>query len=217
MLIQREKRTLSFVNLSKSIKTLFLLILIIFSNFIVANEFKNFLASQKTENKITANHKEDLHYKLTSIVNKPKALHKNEILAGLRRTMAANVAFIQKTSKTKLKNLTNNHLTLNSKAKIQIQNQMQAIKSVMKTIKNEIKNNKDLPSVSPSGKSDLSYFEKRHNETEITTDDFSTNLRLSKEQLGRYTWAVLHSMASSFPLIADQAHQNAIKSFIENM
>jgi len=104
-----------------------------------------------------------------------------------------------------------NQLALSSKA------QNQAMKKVLKVVSDNINNNKNLPSVHPSLHNGLSYLDKREDETEITTEESSSSLRLSKEQVGRYCWTVLHSMASGYPLVADKKHQNAIKTFIEDL
>lgn len=215
----KEKRTLSFPSLKKNMKTLILLLLITFSNFIVSNKTKNFLTSKikKAEKIENTENTSSLEKSLSSNLNIKKHLitMENSTLSRLTRTTAANVAFIQKTCKTNMHFKMNNQLALNSKARMQTE--MQAMNKIINVVKEELKNNKDLPSVNSNLQPDLSYLDRRDYETEITTEVFSTSLRLSKEQLGRYTWAVLHSMASAYPLVADGAHQKAITSFIENM
>lgn len=210
-----ENRALSFTKLKKNMKILMLIILITFTNFIMGNKTKNFLASKKTGNKILEETKtneatgieaaEDSENKAISFAKEKSTL------AGLTRATAVNVAFVQMHKSTK----TNNKLSLNSTS--QTQAELRSMKKILEVVKEGLTKNQDLPKVSPSIQSDLSYLEKRTYETPITTEEFSTDLRLSKEQLGRFTWAVLHSMASSFPLVADEKDQNAMKSFIENM
>lgn len=220
----KEKRTSTVINLRKNVKTLILMVLITFSSFIIANKTKNFLASkklEKTENKILkAKEKENTKPlgDAEALENSQRSLAQEKLtLAGLTRATAANVAFVQlhKSAKTNMHFKMSNKVSLSSKAQMQVE--IQSMKKILDVVNEGLKSNKDLPSVSPSLQPDLSYLEKRVYETEITTEDFSTSLRLSKEQLGRYTWAVLHSMASAFPLVADETHQKAIKSFIEDM
>lgn len=210
-----EKSLFPFTFLTKSTKVLFFLFMILFSNLIESNKTENFLASKNSENKPIKEKQLEIVDDQVSLVKRRAFSEEKATLARLTRATAFNVAFIQKNLVSKTKNLTANKATLESKSRMQLE--MQAMKAIIETIKNELETNKDLPSVVVKGKPDLSYLDKRTFETEITTEEFSTSLRLSKEQVGRYTWACLHSIASAYPLVANEKHQKAIKSFIENL
>jgi len=215
----KEKRTPPFIRLKRNFKSLILLILITISSLILANKTKNFLASnKKSESQISKAAKKEKIKTKEALENRWHLLaEEKSTLAGLTRATAANVAFVQinKSAKMNMHSKTSNQVSLSSKAQMQVE--IKSMKKILDVVNQGLKSSKDLIIVNPSPQPDLSYLEKRVYETEITTEDFSTSLRLSKEQLGRYTWAVLHSFASAFPLVADEAHQKAIKSFIENM
>ncbi len=44
--------------------------------------------------------------------------------------------------------------------------------------------------------------------TELKPENSITPLKLSKEELGRNTWAMLHSMASAFPSVPSEENRN---------
>ena len=54
-------------------------------------------------------------------------------------------------------------------------------------------------------------------ETKIHPDKKSSELRESKEKIGHLTWKFLHTLGSSYPIIASEEKQNSIKSFLEKM
>ncbi len=104
---------------------------------------------------------------------------------------------------------------LNSKAQIKME--MLELKNYLGSIKSLINSNKCLSKILVQ--KDLTNLDNFDSdlETKITTDRTSTSLRLSKEIIGRYVWSILHSMASAYPLKANQKIQRAMKEFIENM
>lgn len=50
--------------------------------------------------------------------------------------------------------------------------------------------------------------------TILKTDDSSKPLSLSKEELGRHSWALLHSVASAMPSMPTQEDKLALESFL---
>lgn len=53
--------------------------------------------------------------------------------------------------------------------------------------------------------------------TILKPDDVSTPLKLSKEELGRHTWALIHSIAASYPLEPDAEHRQALIKFVDSL
>lgn len=52
--------------------------------------------------------------------------------------------------------------------------------------------------------------------TFLFPDEHSSKLRLTKEKLGRYSWSVLHSIASAYPKNPSEEDKKAIKNFVES-
>ena len=50
--------------------------------------------------------------------------------------------------------------------------------------------------------------------TTLLPEDSKKPLKLSKEELGRHTWALLHSYASSFPLIPSEEDKKTAENFL---
>ena len=63
----------------------------------------------------------------------------------------------------------------------------------------------------------LEIITKPTNLTEIKVDDHSTNLKLSKEMLGRITWTYLHSVAAAYPLQPTHEEQLAVKDLFNSL
>lgn len=200
MLIFNSKNQIT--SFQKIFKTLLIMILIIFENFIISDKTLNLnsnsnkrLCYSNLKNKFDSKYNHIKEYSLTSFLDSNNYKNTDKLKP---------IVLIEK-EKAKI----NSKMNIKSNLKSELQLELQAMKMYLLNLKDELKNNKDLPAISSLG------YEGQ--ETEITTEEFSTSLKLSKEEVGRYTWNVLHSMASAFPLKADEAHQNAIKLFIEKM
>ena len=50
--------------------------------------------------------------------------------------------------------------------------------------------------------------------TELRPDMSKNPLKLSKEELGRHSWAVLHSIAAAFPAIPTEEEKKTIENFL---
>jgi hypothetical protein len=48
----------------------------------------------------------------------------------------------------------------------------------------------------------------------IQPDTISTTLKLTKEVLGNYTWSILHTFASSYPIFPTNQDKMQIKNLI---
>ena len=53
--------------------------------------------------------------------------------------------------------------------------------------------------------------------TKIAPDDLSTPLTLSKEELGRITWSLFHSVGAAFPLEPTKEYITALENFMNSM
>lgn len=112
--------------------------------------------------------------------------------------------------KTKLVQLSSSSNSL-SCSESQMATRVKLTKTYLKKLDGEIRHNKELPYILPED------FQDDENEEEIQTDKESTPLRLTKENIGRFTWRVLHTMASAFPINPDNKAKIAMKNFIEDM
>ena len=55
------------------------------------------------------------------------------------------------------------------------------------------------------------------NGEKIHPDNESTALSLTKEELGRHSWALIHSIGASFPLEPNEKEREALKKFVESL
>jgi FAD-linked sulfhydryl oxidase len=53
--------------------------------------------------------------------------------------------------------------------------------------------------------------------TKLVPDSDSSPLAMTKEQLGRYSWGVLHSMAAAYPQKPTKEDKENMKSFIHSL
>jgi len=53
--------------------------------------------------------------------------------------------------------------------------------------------------------------------TVIKPDDNSSPLKLSKEQIGRFSWAVLHSMAAAYPKNPNNEEKQTVLTFLHSL
>jgi hypothetical protein len=53
--------------------------------------------------------------------------------------------------------------------------------------------------------------------TVIKPDDNSSPLKLSKEQIGRFSWAVLHSMAAAYPKKPNSEEKQNVLVFLHSL
>lgn len=53
--------------------------------------------------------------------------------------------------------------------------------------------------------------------TAIQPDDYSSPLRVSKEELGRFVWAFLHSMAAAYPVAPTDEDQRQLLNFLNSI
>jgi hypothetical protein len=53
--------------------------------------------------------------------------------------------------------------------------------------------------------------------TVIKPDDNSSPLKLSKEQIGRFSWAVLHSMAAAYPKNPNSEEKQTVLTFLYSL
>lgn len=53
--------------------------------------------------------------------------------------------------------------------------------------------------------------------TAIIAEDAKKPLKLSKEEIGRHTWALLHSVAATFPSIPTSEDKQSLEQFIEGL
>jgi FAD-linked sulfhydryl oxidase len=51
----------------------------------------------------------------------------------------------------------------------------------------------------------------------LTPDKDSTPLKITKEQLGRNTWILLHSTAAAYPVNPTEIEKKAIYDFLHNL
>ncbi len=42
-------------------------------------------------------------------------------------------------------------------------------------------------------------------------------MKLSKEELGRHTWALIHSVAASFPSVPNEENKKAVEEFLHSL
>jgi len=218
MLLLKQRLPI-IINSHKSLIYIILVIMLVFSNVIISNKIENSLTMKTIKN----NNKNEICS--SKLKNKKKAkksieeaillvkcnenLNENDLTSQKR---ADNIAFLEKAS-------SNMHFKMNNKlkSKAEMKTELLALKRYVTDIKDELNTNKNLPVINPlitNIDEDIHWNDK---ETVITTEEFSTDLRLSKEKIGYHLWTVLHSMASAYPLRAEEVHQQAIRSFIEKM
>ena len=53
--------------------------------------------------------------------------------------------------------------------------------------------------------------------TTVKVDEKSSPLTLSKEELGRHSWALIHSIAAAYPLEPTHDEQTAMKNFVNSL
>lgn len=53
--------------------------------------------------------------------------------------------------------------------------------------------------------------------TEIVPDLKSSPLTLSKEELGKMTWGLFHSIAATYPLESDENYKKALEDFLNSL
>lgn len=53
--------------------------------------------------------------------------------------------------------------------------------------------------------------------TEIKPDNQSTALSISKEELGKLSWTLFHSIAATFPIEPDTQHKKALINFVDSL
>lgn len=53
--------------------------------------------------------------------------------------------------------------------------------------------------------------------TELKPDEKSTALTISKEELGKMTWVLLHSVAATYPIDPDKKEKQDLENFIHSL
>ena len=184
-------------------KKLLLIICLLGINLTISEKISNNILLKINKNEKKNSNKIFPNTEIPLVENSQRIYENNK---SLKNSNKSSNVFLQKKI-SKLGNKIASKAKLNTDSSLQMKTKM---KTYIKDIKEELKSNLNLPKI-VEPKLDLD------EETEITTDNLSTSLKLSKETIGKYTWTLLHSIASAYPLKADKTHQDAIIAFIEKM
>lgn len=207
------------IKFQKSFAIMLLVLLIVMSNFTISNKIENFLTIKSIKN---SHEKEICSFKLKRANLAEKSIEQAILLGKSKENVNENNLITQKSDDNISfleKAESNMHFKMNNKinSKAEMKMEMLALKRYVTDIKDVINTDKNLPAINPEIINIDDNFHWNDKETLITTEEFSTDLRLSKERIGNCLWTVLHSMASAYPLKAEEVHQQAIRSFIEKM